>query len=141
MNDGYAGFTPQDMHLLRMFRNFTTVVFLPTDDDLSGSGAQDLCYDSVYVALMSTMFGFTSDEHEVIPYSATPTGDGPAEYNSASHTGTYGSACDHEKSAGTAEIAFWPALFMAGLRSPCFSIPDRRLPSFRARRIQPPLAL
>jgi len=87
-NDGQASFTSQDMHLVRMLRNFSTVVFLPTDDDLSGADAQDLAYDTIYSALIRVLFGFT-DEDVVIKYSAVPVGDGPAEYNTAWYAHVY----------------------------------------------------
>ena len=76
------------MKLLRMLRNFSTVVFLPTSDDLSGAYAQDLAYSSIYASLLSSLFGF-ADTNQVIQYGAVPTGDGPAEYNTAYYAHTY----------------------------------------------------
>ncbi|GAF75588.1 unnamed protein product [marine sediment metagenome] len=88
MNDAIAGFTKQDLHVLRIQRNFSTVVFLPTHDDLSGVDAQDLCYGSIYTSLLYTLFGF-EEYGMAISYSAVPTGDGPSEYNSAWYAHVY----------------------------------------------------
>lgn len=88
LNDGVAGMNRQDMNLLRMLRNFSTVVFIPTGDDLSGANAQDAAYSEIYASLLSTLFGFEQAD-QAIKYGAVPSGDGPAEYNSAYYAHTY----------------------------------------------------
>ena len=89
MNDAVAGFTKQDLSVLRIQRNFSTAIFLPTDDDLSGSAAQDLCYDSIYTSLLFTLFGYEANDGSAISYGAVPTGDGPGIYNSAYYAHIY----------------------------------------------------
>ena len=88
LNDGVAGMNSQDMNLIRMLRNFSTVVFIPTGDDLSGANAQDAAYNEIYAALLSTLFGYEQSD-QVIKYGAVPSGDGPAEYNTAYYAHTY----------------------------------------------------
>jgi len=88
LNDGVAGMNSQDMNLLRMLRNFSTVVFISTGDDISGANAQDGAYDEIYAALLSALFGFEQSD-QVIKYGAVPSGDGPAEYNTAYYAHTY----------------------------------------------------
>jgi len=88
LNDGVAGMNRQDMNLLRMLRNFSTVVFIQTGDDLSGANAQDLAYSEIYAALLHTLFGF-EQSGQAIKYGAVPSGDGPAEYNTAYYAHVY----------------------------------------------------
>ena len=88
LNDGVAGMNRQDMNLLRMLRNFSTVVFIATGDDLSGANAQDAAYSEIYSALLSTLFGFEQTD-QVIKYGAVPTGDGVSEYNTAYYAHVY----------------------------------------------------
>ena len=88
LNDAVAGFTRQNTMLLRFLQNFSTVVFLPTGSDLSGADAQDLAYESIYVALLSALYGFEEDS-QVISYLTVPTGSGQAEYNSAYYAHVY----------------------------------------------------
>jgi len=88
LNDGVAGMNRQDMNLIRMLRNFSTVVFMHTGADLSGANAQDAAYSTIYAALLSTLFGY-EQPGQVIKYGAVPSGDGPAEYNTAYYAHTY----------------------------------------------------
>jgi hypothetical protein len=88
MNDGVAGFTPQDLQMLKVLRNFSTVVFLPTTADMSGADAHDIVYGTLYTALLATLFGYAQN-NQVVQYSAVPTGDGPAEYNTAYYAHVY----------------------------------------------------
>ena len=90
LNDGTAGLTKQDLGKLSILRNFSTVVFIPTGADLSGSAAQDLAYSTIMIALLQTLFGFTDFAGgSAIQYLAVPTGDGPTEYNTAYYGHTY----------------------------------------------------
>jgi hypothetical protein len=96
LNDGTAGLTVQDLGLLRILRDFSTVVFIPTGADLSGSDAQDLAYNEIMIALLKTMFGFTDFAGgSAIQYIAVPTGDGPTEYNTAYYGHAYGWQLPH----------------------------------------------
>jgi len=87
-NDSVASFSRQDMNLLRVLRNFSTVVFIGTESDLSGADAQDLAYSTIYSSLLSALFGYEGDE-SAIKSGAVPVGDGPAVYNSAYYAHTY----------------------------------------------------
>jgi len=96
LNDGTAGLTKQDLGKLSILRNFSTVVFIPTDDDLSGADAQDLAYSTILIALLQTLFGFTDFAGgSAIQYLAVPTGDGPTEYNTAYYGHAYGWQLPH----------------------------------------------
>lgn len=88
LNDAVAGFTRQDTMLLRTLQNFSTTVFLPTTNDLSGVAAQDEAYRPLYIALLASLFGF-QEEDEAIQYVAVPAGSGPAEYNTAYYAHVY----------------------------------------------------
>lgn len=83
LNDGVAGFTRQDEWLLKILQNFSTTVFIPTTEDISGSNAQDLAYGAITRALISALFGAVLDDDSIIKYVAVPSGHGPGEYNSA----------------------------------------------------------
>ena len=87
-NDGVASFTPQDLNKLIVLRNFSTVVFLPTGADLSGADAQDLAYGSISSSLLQALFSapFSTGATK---YVSVPSGDGPAEYNTAYYAHTY----------------------------------------------------
>ena len=89
LNDSVAGFTRQNLMLLRYLQNFSTAVFLPTTDDLSGVKAQDLAYDTIYKQLLHTIYGFRDEDGSPIPYGAVPVGSGAAEYNSAYYAHVY----------------------------------------------------
>jgi hypothetical protein len=88
LNDMIAGFTAQDYKLLRIARNFATILFLPTAADLSGAAAQQLAYGEIYDDLLRTLFGFTTTG-QAINYAVVPSGDGPTEYNTAYYGHTY----------------------------------------------------
>ena len=88
-SDALANFTAGDEARLDALRNFSTVVFFPTDDDTSGVDAQDLAYDSVYSALLATLFGYRDNDDSAIQFMAVPKGDGPARYNTAYYAHGY----------------------------------------------------
>jgi hypothetical protein len=87
-SDAHAAFTPQDENLLTALRNFSIAIILPTDDDTSGSDAQDEAYGDLYTALLKTLFGYEITG-QPIPYKAVPTGDGPTAYNTAYYGHVY----------------------------------------------------
>lgn len=87
-NDAVAGFTNQDTMLLRILQNFSTTIFIPTKDEISGSDAQDLAYGEIYNALLSTLYGFGENDG-AIQYVTATTGHGPGIYNSAYYTHVY----------------------------------------------------
>lgn len=88
LNDGVAGLTRQDEMLLRLLQSFSTSVFIPTTEDLSGADAQDLAYGSVFGALLQALFGYEPDGSQ-IRYLNVPSGHGPGEYNSAYYVHVY----------------------------------------------------
>lgn len=88
-NDGIASFTAQDTNLLRLINNFSTTVFIPTDDDLSGGDAKDLCQSTLFIALLKSLFGVNDFIDSPIKYSAVPAGSGPTEYNTAYYAHVY----------------------------------------------------
>jgi len=87
-NDGVAGLTRQDEMLLRLLQSFSTSVFIPTTEDLSGVDAQDLAYGSLFSALIRALFGYEPDGSQ-IRYLNVPSGHGPGEYNSAYYVHVY----------------------------------------------------
>lgn len=89
LNDAVAGFTDQDENLLTILQNFSTTVFLPTGQDLSGVNAHDLAYRELYVALLSSLYGFQDANETHLKYNAVTTGHGPAEYNTAYYAHVY----------------------------------------------------
>ena len=88
LNDGIAGFTRQDMMLLRVLQNFSTTVFLPTGADLSGADAQDVAYGTLVSALISALFGL-EETTSTLRYLTVLAGTGPAEYNTAYYAHVY----------------------------------------------------
>lgn len=88
LNDGVAGMTRQDEMLLRLFQSFSTTVFIPTVDDVSGYKAQDLAYGDIFEALVKALFGYQPDSAQV-RYLNVPSGHGPGEYNSAFYVHVY----------------------------------------------------
>lgn len=88
LNDGIGGFTNQDQMLLRTLQSFSTTVFIPTTEDLSGADAQDLAYDELFRALLSALFGFQGADGP-IKYVNVLAGSGPGEYNTAYYAHVY----------------------------------------------------
>lgn len=89
LSDAVAGFTDQDENLLTILQNFSTTVFLPTGQDLSGVNAHDLAYREVYVALLRSLYGFQDANETHLKYNAVTSGHGPAEYNTAYYAHVY----------------------------------------------------
>lgn len=88
LNDSIAELTRKDLLFLRLLQSFSTTVFLPTTEDLSGIDAQELAYDEVFTALLKTLYGYSIDGSMYKAVSA-PAGMGPGEYNSAYYTHVY----------------------------------------------------
>lgn len=84
-NDAIAELNRNDLMQVRLLQSFSTTVFLPTTDDVSGSGAQDLAYDEVFTALLKALFGYMIDGG-MYKTACVPAGMGPGEYNSAFYT-------------------------------------------------------
>lgn len=89
-NDGIAGFTAQDKMLLRLLQNFSTVVFYPTENDITGINATDALYGVIYNALIRVLYGFEfTDPDNAIAYVTVSAGHGEGKYNSAYLTHVY----------------------------------------------------
>lgn len=88
LNDAVAGFTNQDANLLRILQSFSTTVFIPTTEDLSGADAQDLAYSTLFTALNSALFGYPFNT-SIIKYRTVLSGHGPGEYNTAYYVHVY----------------------------------------------------
>lgn len=88
-NDGLAGFTKQDMRLLRLLQNFAITVFLPTTTDIGGDKAQHLAYGEIYDALTRIFYGFGFEDESAIQYVTVSAGHGPGVYNSAYYLHVY----------------------------------------------------
>lgn len=88
LNDSIAELTRKDLMVLRLLQSFSTTVFLPTSEDLSGVDAQNLAYDEIFTALLKTLFGYsiTGGMYKAV---SVPSGMGPGEYNSAFYTHVY----------------------------------------------------
>ena len=88
LNDSIAELTRKDLLFLRLLQSFSTTVFLPTTEDLSGTDAQELAYDEVFTALLKTLYGYSIDG-SMYKAVSVPAGMGPGEYNSAYYTHVY----------------------------------------------------
>lgn len=89
LNDGIASFTQQDARLLTILQNFSTTVFIPTTTEISGANAQDLAMDSIYVALLSSLYGAPFNDNSLIKYRTVPAGHGVGEFQSAYYVHVY----------------------------------------------------
>lgn len=90
IDDAIAGFTQQDLKLLRLLQNFSTTVFLPTRDEITGADAQTLAYGQIYDALNRVLYGFGfTDQESAIAYVTVSAGHGPGVYNTAYLTHVY----------------------------------------------------
>ena len=89
LNDAVAGLTVQDERLLRLLQSFSTTVFIPTTDDLSGANAQELAFGTVQVALMYTLFCSEFETASSVKYLTVPVSNGSGEYNSSFYIHVY----------------------------------------------------
>lgn len=90
LNDSTAGFTRQNDLQLKIRQSFSTAVFLPTINDLTGVNAQDKAYDSLLTAQMQCLLGYAGEDDNIIQYLTVPTSHGSAgKYNSAYYCHSY----------------------------------------------------
>lgn len=90
LNDTTAGFTSQDLKLLRVSTDFSLVVFFPTQETLSGTEAQELAYGEITTSLISTLYGFGfTDPESAVPYTTVLTGHTPGIYDSSVYSQVY----------------------------------------------------
>lgn len=91
LNDAIGAFTRADFGRQTILQNFTTLVFIPTNDgDKAGGKAQQLSYDEVFIALYSTLYGVViPDPDSKVPYVIVSNGHGPGTYTTAYYTHAY----------------------------------------------------
>jgi len=90
LNDGIAAFARSNIGKQIILQNFSTTVFLPTENQLAGHTAQNQAYGEVYRALASVLYGFEFDDPDTKqPYVCVNNGHGPGIYNSAYYTHVY----------------------------------------------------
>lgn len=88
VNDSIAELTRKDLMLLRLLQSFSTTIFLPSTEDISGADVQELAYDEIFNALLKTIFGYAIDG-SMYKCVVVPSGMGPGEYNSAFYVHVY----------------------------------------------------
>lgn len=112
LNDATAGFTNQDLQLIRYLQNFSIVVFIPTINDVSGAKAQTLAYGEMFEILNKVLFGFGfNDSSSAINYVTVNNGHGPNPFNTSWYEHVYEwqlpVAVDFEDGFGfTEDVAF-----------------------------------
>lgn len=90
LNDATAGFTHQDLQLIRYLQNFSIVVFIPTINDVSGAAAQALAYGEIFEILNVVLFGFGfNDSQSSINYVTVGNGHGPNPFNTSWYEHVY----------------------------------------------------
>lgn len=87
-NDAIAELTRKDLLFLRLLQSFSTTVFIPTSEEISGATAQGQAYDEIFKALLYSLYGYSIDG-SMYRSIAVPAGMGPGEYNSAFYTHVY----------------------------------------------------
>lgn len=89
-NDAIGAFAAQNFQKQTQLNNFSTVVFIPTRDDLAGNAAQQDAYGVIYRALLQTLFGFQFENPETaLTYVTVSTGHGAGQYNKAWYEHVY----------------------------------------------------
>lgn len=89
-SDLVLAFTPGDFQLIKHGVNFEIIVFAPTDNDLSGSEAEENFYGAIYEALLAVFMGFgLAPQSSAIRYVTGPAGHGPGLENAAYHQHVY----------------------------------------------------
>ncbi len=90
-NDSIATYTTANFGRQTILQNFSTLVFIPTDDgDMSGGIAQNLAYGDIYLQLYSVLYGKRfPDPASSIQYLTVNNGHGPATYTTAYYTHAY----------------------------------------------------
>lgn len=90
-NDAVGGFLRSDFGKQTFLQNFTTIVFFPiSKNDKTGSRAQQLAYQDVFIALYSTLFGVDiKDPLTSIKYVIVSNGHGPARTENPYYVHSY----------------------------------------------------
>lgn len=91
-NDAIAAYTAQNFLKQTNLHNFSTVVFIPTKDDIAGNAAVQLAYGEVYISLLKVLYGFqfeSDDCNAALTYVTVSAGHGAGEYNTAYYVHVY----------------------------------------------------
>ena len=89
-NDAIGAFTTQNFLKQTTLNNFSTVIFIPTKDDIAGNDAQQAAYDEIYKALLRVLYGFQfEDADNALTYVTVSVGHGAGEYNTAYYVHVY----------------------------------------------------
>lgn len=88
LNDSIAELSRNHFMFLRLLYSFSTTVFIPTTEDISGANAQESAYGEIFDALIQSLFGFAIDGGMYKSISV-PSSNGMGEYNSAYYTHVY----------------------------------------------------
>lgn len=89
-NDAIGAFAAQNFQKQTNLNNFSTVVFIPTKDDIAGNAAQQAAYDEIYKALLRVLYGFQfEDADTALTYVTVSAGHGAGEYNTAYYVHVY----------------------------------------------------
>ncbi len=89
-NDAIGAFTAQNFQKQTVLNNFSTLVFIPTRDDVAGNAAQQDAYGDIYAALLRVLYTFTfEDSNTAITYTTVSNGHGAGQYNTAFYVHVY----------------------------------------------------
>lgn len=91
-NDAIAAYTAQNFLKQTNLHNFSTVVFIPTKDDIAGNTAVQLAYGEIYTSLLKVLYGFQfegSGCDAALTYVTVSAGHGAGEYNTAYYVHVY----------------------------------------------------
>lgn len=89
-NDAIGAFAAQNFQKQTNLNNFSTVIFIPTKDDIAGNDAQQAAYGELYSALLSVLYGFQFEDTETaLTYVTVSAGHGAGEYNTAYYVHVY----------------------------------------------------
>lgn len=91
-NDAIAAYTAQNFLKQTNLHNFSTIVFIPTKDDIAGNAAVQLAYSEVYTSLLKVLYGFQFESDEcdaALTYVTVSAGHGAGEYNTVYYVHVY----------------------------------------------------
>ena len=89
-NDAIGAFAAQNFQKQTNLNNFSTVVFIPTKEDIAGNEAQQAAYGEIYRALLSVLYGFQfEDDETALTYVTVSAGHGAGEHNTAYYVHVY----------------------------------------------------
>lgn len=89
-NDSIGAFAAQNFQKQTNLNNFSTVVFIPTKDDIAGNDAQQAAYGEIYKSLLRVLYGFQfEDADTALTYVTVSAGHGAGLYNSAYYVHVY----------------------------------------------------